>query len=130
MPDWRPCYSKTFAVPVEPVKKPSSVVTSDQPFFYPGTSTSGLSSGVTVGGAGPSLAQTTGEAAFVSEAASECATRPGDGPGVMVNLPPIKYSPPGEDFLENITPGGIFSRKYYPPPENFPPHLRTLILNC
>ena len=55
--------SKTFAVPVEPVKKPSSVVTSDQPFFDPGTSTSGSSSGVTVGGAGPSLAQT-GEAAF------------------------------------------------------------------
>ena len=31
-------FSKTFAVPVEPVKKPSSVVTSDQPFFNPGTS--------------------------------------------------------------------------------------------
>ena len=62
--------SKMFAVPVEPVKKPPSVVTSDQPFFDPGTSTSGLSSGVTVGGACPSLAQTTGEAVFVSEAAS------------------------------------------------------------
>ena len=47
--------SKTFAVPVEPVKKPSSVLTSDQTFFDPGTSTSGLSSGVTVGGAGPVL---------------------------------------------------------------------------
>ena len=39
-----------------------SVVTSDQPFFDPGTSTSGLSSGVTVGGTGSSLGQTTGEA--------------------------------------------------------------------
>ena len=47
--------SKTFAVPVEPVKNPPSVVTSDQPFFDPGTSTSGLSSGVTVGGTGSSL---------------------------------------------------------------------------
>ena len=40
-----------------------SMVTSNQPFFDPGTSTSGLSSGVTVGGAGSSLVQTTGEAA-------------------------------------------------------------------
>ena len=47
--------SKAFAVPVEPVRKPPSVVTSDQPFFDPVTSTSGLSSGVTVGGAGSSL---------------------------------------------------------------------------
>ena len=38
------------AVPVEPVKNPPSVITSDQPYFDPGTSTSGLSSGVTVGG--------------------------------------------------------------------------------
>ena len=42
---------------------PPSVVTSDQPFFDPGTSTSGLSSGVTVRGTGSSLVQTTGEAA-------------------------------------------------------------------
>ena len=42
---------------------PPSVVTSDQPFFDPRTSISGLSSGVTVGGTGSSLVQTTGEAA-------------------------------------------------------------------
>ena len=76
--------SKTFAVPVEPVKKPSSVVTSDQPFFDPGTSTSGLSSDVTVGGTGPSLTQTTGEVAFVSEAASKSATHPVEGLGTEV----------------------------------------------
>ena len=75
---------KTFAVPVEPVKKASLVVTSGQPIFDPGTSTSGLSSGVTVGGAGPSLAQTTGEAVFVSEAASKSATCPVEGPGTEV----------------------------------------------
>ena len=46
-----------------PVKKTPSVVTSDQPFFDPGTSISGLSSGVTVGGTGSSLGPTTGEAA-------------------------------------------------------------------
>ena len=66
------------------MKKPSSVVTRDQPLFDPGTSTSGLSSGVTVGGAGPSLAQTTGEAAFVSEAGSKCSTRPVEGLGTEV----------------------------------------------
>ena len=74
--------SKTFAVPAEPVKKPFSVVTSDQPFFYPVTSTSG--SGVTVGGTCSSLVQTTGEAAFVSEAASKSATHPVEGPGTEV----------------------------------------------
>ena len=36
-------------------EEPPSVVTSYQPFFYPGTSTSGLSSGVTVGGTGSSF---------------------------------------------------------------------------
>ena len=68
--------SKSFAVTVEPVKKTSSVVTSDQPFFDPGTSTSVNSSDVTVEGTGPSLAQTTGEIA-----ASKSATRPVEGPG-------------------------------------------------
>ena len=76
--------SKMFGVHVEPVKKPPSVVISDQPFFDRGTSTTGLSSGVTVGGAGPSLAQTTSEAAFASEAASKSATRPVEGPGTEV----------------------------------------------
>ena len=60
------------------------MVTSDQPPFNPGTSTSGLSSGVTVEGTGSSLVQTTGEAAFVSEAASKSATRPVEGPGTEV----------------------------------------------
>ena len=46
-----------------PVKKPPLVVTSDQSLFDPGTSTSGLSSGMTVRGSGSSLVQTTGEAA-------------------------------------------------------------------
>ena len=39
------------------------MVASDQPCFDPGTSTRGLSTGVTVGGTGPSLVQTTSEAA-------------------------------------------------------------------
>ena len=41
-------------------EEPPSVVTSDQTFFDPGTSTSGLSSGVNVGVTGSSLVQTTG----------------------------------------------------------------------
>ena len=89
--------SKTFAVLVEPVKKPPSVVTSDQPFFDPGTSTSGLSSGVTVGGAGCSLVQTTGDPAVLTAiqpvqapstrgpvTASKSATSPVEGPGTRV----------------------------------------------
>ena len=76
--------SKTFAVPVEPVQKPSLEVTSDQPFFDPGTSTSGLSSGVTVAGTSSSLVLTTGEAAFISEAAHKSATCPVEGPSTEV----------------------------------------------
>ena len=86
-----------FAVPVEPVRNPSSVVTSDQPFFDPGTSTSGLSSGVTVGGAGSSLVQTTGDPAVLTATqpveapgtsgpvtASKSATSPVEGPGMSI----------------------------------------------
>ena len=35
--------AKSFAVPVEPVKKPTAVVTSDQPFFDPGESSRKMS---------------------------------------------------------------------------------------
>ena len=47
----------------EVVKNPPSVVSSDQPCVDTGTSTRGLSTGVTVGGTGSSLVQTTGAAA-------------------------------------------------------------------
>ena len=66
-------------------------------FFYPGTSTSGLSSGVTVEGTGPSLVQTTGHVAVRTAtqpvegpgtrscvAASKSATRPVEGPSTGV----------------------------------------------
>ena len=71
-------------VSVNPVQNPPSVVTSDQPFFDPGTSTTGLSSGVTVGGTGSTLDQTTGEAAVRKEAVNKTATHPVDGPGTDV----------------------------------------------
>ena len=51
-----------------------------QLFFDPGTSTSGLSTGVTVGGTG-----STGEATVVSEAASKSATHPVEDPGTDVS---------------------------------------------
>ena len=76
--------SKTFTVPVNLVQNPPSVVTSDQPFFDPGTSTTGLSSDVTVGGTGSSLVQTTGEAAVMREAVNKSATHPVEGPGTDV----------------------------------------------
>ena len=66
------------------VQNPPSVVPSDQPFFDPGTSTSGLSSGVTVGGTSSSLGQTTGEAAVMREAVNKSATRPVEGPSTNV----------------------------------------------
>ena len=76
--------SKTFTVPVNPVQNPPSVITSDQPFFDPGTSTSGLFSGVTVGGTGSSIGQTTGEAAVMREAVNKSATHPVEVPGTDV----------------------------------------------
>ena len=68
---------------LEPVKKPSSLVTSDQPFFDSGTSTSANSSGVTVEGTGLDLVLTTGEVA-VTVAARKSATLPVEGPGTAV----------------------------------------------
>ena len=76
--------AKMFMVPVSAVQNPPSVVPSDHPFFYPGISISGLSSGVTVGGTGSSLGQTTGEAVVMREAVNKSATRPVEGPGTEV----------------------------------------------
>ena len=75
---------KTFTVPVNPVQNPPLVVTSDQPFFDSGTSTGGLSSGVTVGGTGSSLGQTTGEATVRREGGNKSATHPVEAPGTDV----------------------------------------------
>ena len=78
------------------MKKPPSVVTSDQPFFDPGTSTSGLSSGVTVGGTGSSLGQTTGEAAqrvHLLEVAVTCGTL--ISPVQIFGLVPVLFRLPG-----------------------------------
>ena len=73
------------------------MVTSDQPFFDPGTSTCGLSSGVTVGGTSSSLVQTSGDLAVSTatqpvEASStrgpvtvsKSATSPVEGPSTNV----------------------------------------------
>ena len=59
--------SKSFSVPVEPVR-PSTVVTREHPFFDPGTASSVVSSGVVTEGTGPNLVQTTGLAAQLSTA--------------------------------------------------------------
>ena len=67
--------SKSFAVPVEPVKKPTAVVTHDQPFFHPGASTSMMS--VTQPAevfTGASPVQATGDVT---------ATQPGEAPSTM-----------------------------------------------
>ena len=71
------------------------MVTSDHPFFDPGASSSVVSFGLVTEGTGPSLAQTTGEAAHLSatqpplegpgtkdvQDLSKSATRPVQGPG-------------------------------------------------
>ena len=63
-PHWWDCWGTGSShVPVKLSRNPPSVVTSDQPCFDTGTSTRGLSTGVTVGGPGSSLVQTTGAAA-------------------------------------------------------------------
>ena len=86
--------SKSFAVPVEPVR-PSTVVTREHHFFDPGASSSVVSSGLVTEGTGPSLVQTTGIAVQFSatqpplevpgtkavQDVSKSATRPVQGPG-------------------------------------------------
>ena len=86
--------SKSFAVPVEPVRS-STVVTREHPFFDPGASSSVVSTGLVTEGTGPSLVQTTSEAAQLSatqpplgvpgmtalQDVSKSATCPVQGPG-------------------------------------------------
>ena len=55
--------SRSFTVRVEPVKKPSSVLTNEQPFFDPVVFSSVMSSALVPEGTDSSLVQTTGEAA-------------------------------------------------------------------
>ena len=86
--------SKSYAV-----KKPSSVVTSDQPFFDPGTSTSVNSSGVTVEGTGRSLALTTGEVAVLSIAASKSATQSVEASGAGTAIQPVEAPSAGLEVL-------------------------------
>ena len=75
--------------------KPSTVVTKEHPFFDPGASSSVVSAGLVTKGTGPSLVQTTGEAAQLSttqpplgvpgtnavQDVCKSATRPDQGPG-------------------------------------------------
>ena len=61
---WWDCWGTGSShVPVKLSRNPPSVVSIDQPCVDTGTSTRGLSTGVTVGGTGSSLVQTTGAAA-------------------------------------------------------------------
>ena len=86
--------SKSFAVPVKPVR-PSTVVTRKYPFFDLGASSSVVSSGLVTEGTGLSLVQTTGIAVQLSatqpslevpitkavQDVSKSATHPVQGPG-------------------------------------------------
>ena len=86
--------NKSFAVPVEPVRA-STVVTREHHFFDPDASSSVMSAGLVTEGTGPSLVQTTGEAAQLTatqpplgvpgtiavQDVSKSATRPVKGPG-------------------------------------------------
>ena len=75
--------AKTFTVPVEPVVKPASdVTTSQKPFFDPGATTSKLA----VEKPGPGLDQVTGEA--VEE--MQTATQPLGAPGAGIATQPVQ----------------------------------------
>ena len=75
--------AKTFTVPVEPVVKPASdVTTSQKPFFHPGTTTSSQ----TAVNFGPCLDQATGEA--VDE--MQTATQPLEAPGAGTATQPVQ----------------------------------------
>ena len=75
--------AKTFTVPVEPVVKPASdVTTSQKPFFDPGATTSSLA----VEKSGPCLDQATGEA--VEE--MQTATQPLGAPGAGIATQPVQ----------------------------------------
>ena len=75
--------AKTFTVPVEPVVKPASdVTTSQKPFFDPGATTSQLA----VEKPGPRLDQVTGEA--VEE--MQTATQPLGAPGAGIATQPVQ----------------------------------------
>ena len=75
--------AKTFTVPVEPVVKPASdVTTSQKPFFDPGATTSKLA----VENSGPCLDQATGEA--VEE--MQTATQPLGAPGAGIATQPVQ----------------------------------------
>ena len=75
--------AKTFTVPVEPVVKPASdVTTSQKPFFDPGATTSSLA----VEKTGPCLDQATGEA--IEE--MQTATRPLGAPGAGIATQPVQ----------------------------------------
>ena len=77
--------AKTFTVPVEPVVKPASdVTTSQKPFFYPGATTSSLARETT----SPCLDQATGEA--VDE--MQTATQPLEAPGAGTATQPVQAS--------------------------------------
>ena len=69
------------------MKKPSSVVSSDQPIFDPGASTSVMSSGFVTEITGSSLVQTTGEAATLP------ATQPVEAPGTRGLRLPARVLP-------------------------------------
>ena len=131
--------SKSFAVPVEPVKKPSSVVTSDQPFFYPGASTRMMSSVLVTEVTGSSLVQTTSEATTLSatqpveapgvrgyEAASKSPTHPIDGPGMRVlATQPVEAPDAGPEVLLTGT-GNAAQTPAAGNPVNIPMDLRVM----
>ena len=79
--------SKSFAVLVEPVVKPTEVITSQKPFFDPGASTSKLaeSAGIT----GPSLVQATGDTVPPrGDEIQQNANQPVEAPGAGLEVLP------------------------------------------
>ena len=111
--------SKSFAVPVEPVRS-STVVTREHPFFDPGASSSVVSAALVTEGTGPSLVQTTSKAVQLSatqpplevpgtkavQDVSESATCPVQGPSTSdVATQPLQAPGAGTATQPLLAPG-------------------------
>ena len=99
---------KSFAVPVEPVQKPTEVVTSDKPFFDPAAGTSQMYAGVVTQ---PSEVIVTGASSVQATrdlAASMTATQPVEAAGTMrLATQPVEAPGATSEVLSQPTGTGI-----------------------
>ena len=91
--------AKSFAVPVEPVVKPAEVITTQKPFFDPGTSTCHMAESAE--SSGPSLVQGTGDTIVQArgDVSQQIATQPVEALGAGTATQPVQAPGAGPDVL-------------------------------